>query len=208
MALPREKGSLKRAVSGIMLILLLIYVFALAFDIRPASAAQPVLVSEITSNNPWVYEGKVVNVNVTVSNIVGPTENAWVTLYYNLTTGLIIGAYTYGIYLDKGQNYTFSFTWNTAGIPCLNYTLTAVATTTTGLSAASNTSLTIRLLGDVNGDGRVDLKDLALVARAFGSTPTSPNWNPAADINGDGQVNMKDIALVVRNFGQQTITNS
>jgi endoglucanase len=63
-------------------------------------------------------------------------------------------------------------------------------------------------LGDVNGDGRVDLKDLALVARAFGSTPTSPNWNPAADINGDGTVNMKDIALAVRNFGQQTITNS
>ena len=56
--------------------------------------------------------------------------------------------------------------------------------------------------GDINGDGRVDMKDIALVARAFGSTPTSPNWNPAADINGDGTVNMKDIALVARNFGQ------
>jgi Ca2+-binding EF-hand superfamily protein len=59
-------------------------------------------------------------------------------------------------------------------------------------------------MGDVNGDGRVDLKDIALVARAFGSTPTSPNWNPAADINGDGIVNMQDIAIVARNFGQHT----
>ena len=187
--------------------LLLIGMFTLAFNIRDVSAAQPVLVAEITSNTPWVYEGKVVNINVTISNIVGPTENVWVTLYYNLTTGLVIGAYTYGIDLDKGQNYTFSFTWNTAGIPCLNYTLTAVATTPTGLSALSNANLTIRILGDVNGDGRVDLRDIALVARAFGSTPTSPNWNPAADLNSDGIVNMKDIALVVRNFGQHNTQN-
>lgn len=47
------------------------------------------------------------------------------------------------------------------------------------------------------------MKDIALVARAFGSTPTSPRWNQAADVNGDGIINMKDIALVARSFGQR-----
>ncbi len=55
--------------------------------------------------------------------------------------------------------------------------------------------------GDVNNDGTVDSNDILIIVRAFGSTHSSPNWNPAADINGDGTVNMKDIALVARNFG-------
>jgi predicted deacylase len=55
---------------------------------------------------------------------------------------------------------------------------------------------------DVNQDGAVDMHDISIVARAFGSTPSSPNWNPAADVNGDGTVNMADLAMVVRHFGE------
>ena len=55
---------------------------------------------------------------------------------------------------------------------------------------------------DIGDYGIVNMKDIALVARAFGSTPSSPNWNPAADVNGDGVVNMKDVALVARDFGE------
>ena len=165
-----------------------------------AAAQALVQVTKITSNTTWVYQGQVVNVNVTVSNVGDPPENVWVTLYYNMTAGKSIGAYP--VYLDIEQNYTFLFMWNTAGIPCLNYTLTAVATIPTGSNTFIDGSITIRLVGDVNGDGRVDLKDIALVVRAFGSTTTRPNWNPAADLNGDGIVNMQDVAIVARQFGQ------
>jgi hypothetical protein len=58
------------------------------------------------------------------------------------------------------------------------------------------------LVGDVNGDGVVDMTDIALVAAAFGSNPASPNWNPYADINHDGVVDILDVALVASNFGQ------
>jgi len=58
------------------------------------------------------------------------------------------------------------------------------------------------ILGDVNGDGKVDIKDVGIVARAFGATPSDPRWNPAADLNGDGKIDIRDIAIVAANFGK------
>ena len=165
-----------------------------------ATDIHDVTVTSITTNNTWFYQGQTASINVTVSNIGDFPENVWITLYSNITTGTSINAYP--VSLDLGQSYTLQFIWNTASVRCLNYTLTAVATIPTGSNTLSGVTITARLLGDVNGDGRVDMKDIAMVARSFGSTPASPNWNPAADLNGDGTVNMKDIAIVARNFGQ------
>jgi len=58
------------------------------------------------------------------------------------------------------------------------------------------------ILGDVNGDGKVDVKDIGIVARAFGSTPSDPRWAPAADLNGDGRIDVRDISIVASNFGK------
>ena len=80
--------------------------------------------------------------------------------------------------------------------------MTAVATIPAGNITLSGGTISLRMMGDVNGDGVVNMKDIALVARAFGSSSSSTNWNSAADLNGDGVVNMKDIALVARHFGE------
>jgi hypothetical protein len=58
------------------------------------------------------------------------------------------------------------------------------------------------LVGDVNGDGIVDLKDVYIVGKAYGSYPGHPKWNPAADLNGDLKVDLKDFVIVVSNFGK------
>jgi len=61
---------------------------------------------------------------------------------------------------------------------------------------------------DLNGDGKTDMKDVAIVAKAFGSQPGYPNWNPIADITGpeylvpDGKVDMRDVSLVAKHFGE------
>ncbi|MEK8129200.1 ThuA domain-containing protein [Paenibacillus filicis] len=47
---------------------------------------------------------------------------------------------------------------------------------------------------DVDGDGRISIADLTLVARAFGQT----TFNPALDINHDGKINIEDISFVAR----------
>ena len=52
--------------------------------------------------------------------------------------------------------------------------------------------------GDLNGDGRVDLRDLVLVVRAFGSRPGDRRWNPTADLNHNGRVDLGDVFVVLR----------
>jgi parallel beta-helix repeat protein len=60
------------------------------------------------------------------------------------------------------------------------------------------------IVGDVNGDGRVSLADLVLVAWAYGSRPGNPNWNPDADIDSNGVVGLNDLVLLALNYGRQS----
>jgi hypothetical protein len=55
---------------------------------------------------------------------------------------------------------------------------------------------------DTNQDGKVDMRDVSLVARAFGTTTGSPYWNQQADLNNDAVVDMSDMAIVARHFGE------
>ncbi len=60
----------------------------------------------------------------------------------------------------------------------------------------SNANFTLRLVGDLNGDGFVDCGDLAIIKAAFGTSTGQPGFDPRADVNGDGVVNIKDLAFV------------
>lgn len=46
---------------------------------------------------------------------------------------------------------------------------------------------------DLNGDGRVDTGDLALMLRSFGSTMGEASYNDLADLDADGRVGMTDL---------------
>lgn len=55
---------------------------------------------------------------------------------------------------------------------------------------------------DLNGDGKVDIQDVAVVASTLGSYSGHPRWNPIADVNRDNKVNIIDIVLIAKNFGK------
>jgi branched-chain amino acid transport system substrate-binding protein len=55
---------------------------------------------------------------------------------------------------------------------------------------------------DLTYDGKVDIKDIALAAKSFGSYPGHPKWDKEADINYDSKVDIKDIARIAKDFGE------
>jgi hypothetical protein len=52
------------------------------------------------------------------------------------------------------------------------------------------------LVGDVNGDGKVDSSDILIVKAAMGTTAGQPGYDPRADVIRDGVVDRADLALV------------
>lgn len=59
---------------------------------------------------------------------------------------------------------------------------------------------------DINNDNTVDIKDLSIVAKAYGSYPGAPNWNIDADIDGDNRVDIKDLAIVAKYYGVSNVS--
>jgi PKD repeat protein len=115
------------------------------------------------------------------------------------------------------QNYTWDFgdgNNKTTLTPTTTHNYTSLGSYTVQLAivdADGRTNMTTALVQvlnatikiyDFNGDGVIDMKDIRRVAKAFGATPGSPNWDPVVDTNGDGVIDMKDIRPVAKNFGK------
>jgi parallel beta-helix repeat protein len=170
----------------------------------PSTRVHDVAVTGVTANRTWVYQGFSVDVNITVLNKGDFDENVTVTLYYNTAANKMIGTQT--LTISAGQNETVAFTWDTTGVPYPhNYTITAVATIPADNNPADNTlaggTIEVRIPGDINGDGRVDILDAIQFGNYFGLRQGDKGWNPDADLNHDGQVNILDMIIVARNFG-------
>ena len=69
-----------------------------------------------------------------------------------------------------------------------------------GMSSFEVSNCPITLVGDVNGDGKVDVNDFYLVLGSFGKYSSQPGYNAAADINKDGVINFDDLVLVAENI--------
>jgi parallel beta-helix repeat protein len=54
---------------------------------------------------------------------------------------------------------------------------------------------------DLNADGRIDIRDISIAAKAFGSYIGCPRWNPIADLNHDNIIDLRDLAAIARNYG-------
>ena len=62
----------------------------------------------------------------------------------------------------------------------------------------------VDLLGDIDGDGDVDLADLAALLGAYGACTGDPNYDPAADFDDSGCVDLSDLAVLLSNYGTGT----
>ena len=62
----------------------------------------------------------------------------------------------------------------------------------------SNANFTLKLFGDVNGDGRADCSDIAIVKASVGKVPGDPGYDARADVNGDGVIDAADVAILTQ----------
>jgi len=167
------------------------------------SLIRDVAIINVTRSVTEAYAGKVVKINVTAENKGNMSETFDVKAYYD---DHLIGTLAV-VDLAPKENVTKVFDWNTTGVPpCHNYTVKAEAVAVPDEIDLTNNiyidgTVKIKLPGDLNGDGKVDMLDIAIIAKAFGSWPGHPRWNPAADITEDGIVDMRDVGLAAKNFG-------
>jgi hypothetical protein len=96
--------------------------------------------------------------------------------------------------------------WNTSSLSPGRYNLIGLVTPLLGetdlLDNMASVAVQVKMLGDVNGDNKVDLRDYFSVSQAYGETPGRPRWNPNADINDDGKIDLKDLYVVAKNYGK------
>jgi hypothetical protein len=59
------------------------------------------------------------------------------------------------------------------------------------------------LIGDLNGDRKVDISDVVIVTVAYDATPIDARWNPLADLAAPwGKINIYDAVVVTRVYGK------
>jgi nitrous oxidase accessory protein len=176
---------------------------------EPWGAYSDVAIIDATVSDTKVYVGEIVNITVVAENQGTWTETFNVTVKYENTTLAISG--TVGtqevVDLAPDANVTLVFSWNTTEMqPCVNYTIIAEASILPGeLDTEDNThvdgKVKVKMPGDVNGDGVVDVMDLSIIGAAYGTFEGQPGYDPDADLNEDGIVDLRDLAVVTINYG-------
>jgi hypothetical protein len=163
-----------------------------------------IAITELTLGKTIVGQDYNLNISTQILNYGGNAEDFNLTICVN---GTIIQCVETTL---AGKNSTtIIFTLNTTGFAKGNYAIWAYAWPVPDETDTADNSLTdgwavITIIGDINGDFKVDIKDLVLVIKYFGSYPSHPTkpWNPNADLNSDGKVDIKDLVLVIKHYGE------
>jgi len=158
----------------------------------------------VTSSNK-VYPGRIVTIEVIAMNRGNMTVETFdVTLYRNSTP-----IETKSVTVKPWHNVTLTFYWDTTGLePGYNFTIWAEASTVPyEINIENNVFydgwVKIKILGDIDGDGKVGLYDAVILLVAYGSREGSPKYNPEADLAPEwGIINLYDAVTLLSRYGQ------
>lgn len=169
------------------------------------SRFRDVAVFNISAPNA-AYKGSIVKIEVLAGNLGELSETFNVTVYCDYT---LIATLPVVDLLPK-QNITLTLWWNTSALtPCHTYNIWAEATSVSGEVNIENNvfigvQVKIKMLGDVNGDGNINIYDVVLVASIYGCKEGDPNWNSEADLAPPwGLINIYDIVVITSVYGQK-----
>lgn len=175
------------------------------FFILPTFPIRDTSVLSVTPSADEVYVGWRVNIMVAVENHGNITEDFTVTIKYELEGIEHILDTTTVHDLPPNTNTTLTYSWITQDASL--HTMMAETsvlpdeTDTADNLMKSLTKVKVKITGDVNGDYKVDVKDVSLAGLAFGSYLEGSRWNIQADTNQDGKIDVFDISTIARNYG-------
>ena len=170
--------------------------------VGPGGEMHDLTVVNVVPLKKTVGKGFSDNITVTVQNNGDFTETFNVTFRLNATD-----ISTRELTLLSGEYTSTIFTWNTASSGYGTYVPSAYAwpvvnETNTADNTKIGASITLTIVGDINGDGIVDIYDAILLSNSFNGNPSATNWNPNADLNCDGIVDIFDAILLANNFSK------
>jgi hypothetical protein len=149
------------------------------------------------------YVGRTIDIEVNVKNEGNIAENFTVSVFAD---GTLIGTSDVNN-LATNETRQLMFSWNTTDYaPSMTlYTINAQASVVPYEKNTANNvyidgQVKIKIIGDVNGDGVVNIDDLNLWSAAYNSKKGDSNWNPQADINGNGLVDEEDGILIIQHY--------
>lgn len=210
------------------------------FDVY-VSTSSPIPIHDVALMNATSFPtsitvGGVVKVNITAANPGDYTETLRIDGYYEGATRVLFNSTS--LTLPPGRSTRVQVSWNTNGVPAAIYNIIIVLQPVTGESLRRQTDNTLEagrvtllgtIPGDVDGNGRVDILDAAILASkygnrgagpedinqdcsvnildaaimaaAYGTRPGDPKWNPLADVDGNGRVDILDAAMIAIKYG-------
>ena len=162
-------------------------------------------VVDVLPSKSNVGEGYKLYISVTVQNQGWNAQTTKLTVYVNTT---IVGTIA-SLALPKRSQAILIFTWQTTPALKGNYIISSTVDPIPNEPDVRDNNRTygrivkVTIVGDVNGDGVVDIYDAITLSNAFASVPSSPTWNGNADINSDNSVDIFDAILLAANFNKK-----
>ena len=161
-----------------------------------------IAVLNIVSSKTVIAEGLDMTVNATVQNQGSYSEEFSLCLYCNST---LITNQT--VHLHAGTLTTAVLVWNITGFTKGTYAMSVYVWPVENETDIDNNifegqSVIISILGDVNGDGEVNILDVSAAARAYRSMYGESTFAPNADMNEDGVINIVDISVIAKQYGR------
>ena len=191
----------------------------MSFSIKdPSQEQKPVFLSSNPLTGNQIKTGTATNLSVNAAGgntgtkllfykyvVKDHSGNQVNTAYYTLNknysfTATKTGTYTVDVSVQGSDNQTitqqlkFESTQNPTD-PTENTQPTS-PTVTTPTETTTNTPDPGKLLGDVNGDGKVDVKDATAIQKAYTGYDVNPFDESVADYNKDGRNDVKDAAAI------------
>jgi len=164
-------------------------------------------VAEVVQPKTVVGQDCNLSITTTVANYGAYTQTFNVTVYANET---LIESKT--VVLESKNSTTFKSIWNTTEATKGDYIISVYAWPVQGETETTDNDFTdgmvsVAIFGDINADGKVDVKDVYAVAKDYGTSQEGPDppyrtYHPNNDINCDGKIDVKDYYIVCKNYGK------